>query len=477
MARRRVAVIVLFGVLLLGSIWQFSHQRELMYEGKPLQHYLDELANHYPPKSGDDPNIRAIYAMGPDAIPHLRRAFQKKNSARLKISAFLRPRLPNVIARRLPDPKLQYFQSLSGASAHGLATFGPLAKASMPELIEGLNDPTTANMAIYAILEIGPAKKDLPAFLDLLKSTNRWAPNYAFTCIGRIAIATPEVIAALTNGAATQSLYSRTAAINALGELGPKAKSVTNVLIQNLSDPDAAIRIASAGALWKIQKDTNAAVAWLTKALNDELNQPPSNRPNVLNSREMNLMRIAALLKEAGKEAQSAIPLLREIRKEKDIRLRMNAAEALWKISGENSGVGVWLEAITHSDPNVRVYAARMLCEFCSETQWVSPEIELMLKSQDSFVRFFAARAVWKVKRQSERTLPEILAGLNDHFTYYQNAQIRQAAAETLGEMGARAESAIPALQGALTDGVAAVRSAATNALIRIDPEFAARSK
>ena len=48
-------------------------------------------------------------------------------------------------------------------------------------------------------------------------------------------------------------------------------------------------------------------------------------------------------------------------------------------------------------------------------------------------------------------------------------------AAETLGEMGPKAGSAVPALSIALRDGVESVRVAATNALKRIDPVAAAR--
>jgi len=349
----------------------------------------------------------------------------------------------------------------------------------MPDLIEGLNDVTTANMAIYAILEIGPEQTDLPALLDLLNSTNRWVPQCVFTCIGTIGVATPEVLAVLADAATNQSAFSRTAAINALGQLGPKAESAADLLIRNLDDPDTGIRITSAGALWRIRNHTNATVAWLTKALGDELNQPSaaSNPPNFLGNREMNLWKIAALLQEVGPAAQPAIPLLRTMRNEKEIRLRMSAAEALGKISGESSGVGVWLEGLTHFDSNVRVYAARMLCAHCSEARWVPPEIEGMLKSRDSFIRFYAARALWRVKGETERTLSELVAGLSDHFTYYQNAQIRQTAAETLGEMGARAVPAIPVLRGALTDAVAEVRTAATNALKQIEPAPGAKDK
>jgi HEAT repeat protein len=219
-------------------------------------------------------------------------------------------------------------------------------------------------------------------------------------------------------------------------------------------------------------------VNWLTQELDDEVNRgaAPSNVPNSFGEREIKLLIIAQMLKEIGKEAQPAVVPLRAMTREKDIRLRMNAVEALWRINGDTNGVvRVCLEALTHSDPNIRVFAVRLLTEFCLEQRLILPEFEKMLTSEDSFIRFYAARALLKMTTETNATLQVIASGLEDYFTYYRNAEIRQLAAETLGEMGARARSAAPALLRSLNDGVEKVRLATTNALRRIDSETAAK--
>jgi HEAT repeat protein len=476
----RVALAALFALLLGGLAWELLCPSEPVYQGKPLGYYLDHLAAHYPPKAADDSDVKTIHAMGPKAIPHLRRAFRRKNSAYVKSLVFLRAKLPKGIATRLPDPKPDYLNNVSGAAAHALATFGPTASEALPDLIRGLEDRSTANMAIYAITEIGPKPANLPALLSLLNSTNQSSPIYAASCVGRIGLATPEVLAALTQATSGQAVYQRTTAIDALGELGTNAQSAAAVLTRNLGDSNAYVRIASAGALWKIRGKTNPPVAWLTQALDDEVNHGaiPSNVPGSFGEHEINLLIITQMLKGIGKEAQPAVAALRAVTREKDVRLRMNAVEALWRINDEtNAVVSISLEALTHSDPNVRVVAVRLLTDFCIEHRLILPEFEKMLESEDSFTRFYAARALLKFTTETSAALPVVIAsGLDDHFTYYRNAEIRQLAAETLGEMGARARPVGPALLKAMNDGVEKVRLAATNALRKIDPETSAKS-
>lgn len=371
---------------------------------------------------------------------------------------------------------------LNAAAARALAAFGPLAREALPDLIECFKEGPKANLALYAVMQIGPEPENFPAMLSLLSSTNFAAPIYAIMCIGRIGVANAEVLNTLTKAAANQgalSPYVRRNAIEALGDLRLKARSAETVLTRNLDDPDSVVRISSAAALWKIQGKTNASVTWFVKALDDEIHHgsPPSSTPNTFGDHEVNLARITNLLREMGSRAEPAVPLLRMIENERPIQLRMAAAGALWKINGEtNRLVSIYQEALRYFDSNVRERAAEFLTEFCTDQHLFLPELEGMLSSPDSFTRFYAARALWKLNGQTESTLPFLIAGLQDHFTYYWNTEIRQLAAETLAEMGLKAKPAVPALQLALRDGQPNVRFAATNALQQIDPETTARA-
>lgn len=90
--------------------------------------------------------------------------------------------------------------------------------------------------------------------------------------------------------------------------------------------------------------------------------------------------------------------------------------------------------------------------------------------------RTYAARAVWKVKGETEKTIPALLSGLQDHTTYYYQNEIREIAAQTLGEIGPAAKNAVPHLIEALNDPQPKVRDAAAKALKLIDPSAAAKA-
>jgi HEAT repeat protein len=99
------------------------------------------------------------------------------------------------------------------------------------------------------------------------------------------------------------------------------------------------------------------------------------------------------------------------------------------------------------------------------------PELHQMLASSDTAVQVHAAHALWTLNGETENTVPRLVSCLQDHFRYAQNREIRRLAAETLGQMGASARSALPALVVALNDNEEQVRAAATNALRQIDVE------
>jgi HEAT repeat protein len=470
----RITFAVIFIAILGVCLWSALSPREPSYKGRSLDQYLDEVATNYPQGLGDDTVMRAIYAMGPRAIPGLRHALRRKDSAYEKTLAFLRPRLPNQITRRLPAPKSDlYWWGLSSAAARGLALFGPQAREAVPDLVACFKEVGAVNSASYAIWQIGPRPEDIPALLAWLNSTNWGAPIQAAQLIPRAGVANAEVLSALTNAAGRGSPWNRYAAIGALGEIGPKAAAVTQLLSANLTDPDALLRIKSADALTKISGGTNPPVAWFVQALDDEVNHgsPPSTVENVSGAHEQILYVAINHLEQTGDQANLAIPSLHKVEDEPAIRLRVLAAEALWKINREtNRLMEIHREALQNSYSGERVNAAKFLSEYALDQGIILPEFDTMLKDSELVVRFYAARALLKLHRPVGPLLPELVASVQDHFSYYNNAEIRQLAAETLGEIGRAARAAVPDLLQALNDPEPKVQTAATNALKHIDP-------
>jgi HEAT repeat protein len=412
--------------------------------------------------------------MGPDAVPYLRRALHKKDSLYVKALVFLHAKLPSSMGRHLPEPKIEHLRMVSMAAANCLAVFGPRAKEALPDLIDCFRDVGSMNTAFGAVWQIGPRPEDLPRLLSFMTSTNTPASGYAAMCIGQIGLANSEVLAALITAAKSGPHHTRYSAINALCALGPKAAAAIPVLARNLSDSDSTIRIASVVAAWLIQGQTNAPVAFLAKELQHELDNgsPPSKVSNCMGPHETTLLDISGFYQRIGSQALPAVPLLRLVRNDTNVWLRIAAVEALWAISREtNDLVPICLEALKYFDPGVQAKGADLLGQFCVDQRVTLPELHELLGSADTAVQFHAALALWTVTGETQKTIPALVSCLQDHFRYAQNREIRRLAAETLGQMSGRARSAVPALEITLSDTEAQVRAAATNALRQIEGE------
>jgi hypothetical protein len=167
----QIAIAVLLLAVVGVITWQVAARPEPVYQGKRLRQYLDQMAKE-DPYSVDSPGVRAVYQMGPEAVPYLRRALHKKDTLYVKVLVSLHAKLPRSLSRHLPDPKLEHLRMVSCSAAHCLAVFGPRAKEALPDLIDCFRDVRSMNSAFGAVWQIGPRSEDLPPLLSLLTGTN-----------------------------------------------------------------------------------------------------------------------------------------------------------------------------------------------------------------------------------------------------------------------------------------------------------------
>jgi HEAT repeat protein len=474
-----------------GSLWIVARPHEPVYQGKRVSDYLNDLAlivehNAAPVpemvRQGiqpDDHAIKAIVAIGTDAIPYLRHALLRKDSWKEKSLAYLRARLPSRLNQRLPQARPMYLIGLREGAIHSCAAIGPPARELLPELIGCFNDLRARNMAYYAVCEIGPQPENLTALIAILKTSgDRRARAYAAACIGKSGIVNRESTSVLTTAAQSPDPIVPIFALEALANLGPKAQEALPEIESLTNSPSRVIRIAAAGALWKVKADTNGAIGMAMRELNDEIQHPMPRSASGDDMHSWHLTALCTLFGDIGPTAKEAVPELRAVLGEPSVLIAFSAARALWQITRETNGIlPVCQAAVGEFDPNLRLRAAELLTEICAETHRPVPDAEKLLKSDDSFVRFYVARALWKLTGDTERAIPILIEGLQDHFTYYRNTDIRRLAAETLSEMGTKAQIAVPALKVALNDGQASVRIAATNSLKQIERSYAAKTR
>jgi HEAT repeat protein len=104
----------------------------------------------------------------------------------------------------------------------------------------------------------------------------------------------------------------------------------------------------------------------------------------------------------------------------------------------------------------------------CSNEPKVANDISgLMqdLKTGDDATRAAAALALGEKGAEARDAVPALTEALRDEYEL-----VRERAAEALGQIGPPAKAAVPALSMALKDAVADVREAAADALQRIGP-------
>jgi HEAT repeat protein len=420
-----------------------------------------------------------------------------------------------------PDPTVRY------NSACLLLQLGPVAKFAIPALREALEDksPRVRVKVAEALwrVERPPVRVLLPALLASLKEKDEVVRINALVVLGQMGQAAKTTVPEIARSLKDKDMGVRMEAVLTLGEMGPAAKSTIPALLdalkedelrlleplvsvtlgnigapavpaltKALGDKDARLRRTAAYALGLIGPKAGGAAHVLTEALDDA---------------EADVRALAAkALGRIGADAKAALPKLEEALKEKDARVRVNAALALYQVGGGTAGLPVLMEALADTQPHVREQAcaalavlgvkaapagallrkaatdkeARVRALAAEALGNLPPTAELQttlneaMADKDEDVRLSAARALWRSRGSPAdpgKLVDLVAAGLES-----ENAGVRKRAAQVLGDFGAGAKGAVPALVQALRDRENAVREAAAAALRRIDPKAAAKA-
>ncbi|HZP83413.1 MAG TPA: HEAT repeat domain-containing protein [Chthonomonadaceae bacterium] len=200
-------------------------------------------------------------------------------------------------------------------AANRLGLLGPMAEAAIPALAAALRDadePLRLN-AGYALGAIGAAA--IPALREEVRIGTEESRRHAacgLSLIGKAAVP------ALLSLAEEEDWRVRSAAVDALSEIGPATPEVVPALDRALGDPADWVRRHAADALGTIGKNAGAAVPALARTLMDA---QPYVRINA-----------ATALAKIGPEAEEAVPALIAALDDPDRYTRAFAAIALRRI-------------------------------------------------------------------------------------------------------------------------------------------------
>lgn len=205
--------------------------------------------------------LDALATLGPAAVPRLI-DYLKHKSVRAKAIYVLGQIGPPAaaatdgLAKLVNDDDSQ----VATEAVLALASIGPAAKAAVPALTNALGneDSTHMHAVVYALGKIGSgASAAEPKLSELLKSKDPSLAIASAWAITQIQPGSPasagKALPVLIAGLGDPYPESRQAAVQALGSLGPLAKSALPALQKLASDEDAVVREAAAMAVQQIQ--------------------------------------------------------------------------------------------------------------------------------------------------------------------------------------------------------------------------------
>jgi HEAT repeat protein len=248
----------------------------------------------------------------------------------------------------------------------------------------------------------------------------------------------------------------RAQAATTLGRMGALARTVVNVMIEALKDPDANVRAAAAEGLGRVGDEAKGAVPKLAALLKDA-------DPGVRLSAAFALGRI-------GPDAASAVPdLARALGADADANVRKEAARACSLLGLDAKPAIPALAKALREDKSadVRQQAALALGKMRGDElrPAVPAMIEAMKKDTDKGVRVFVVHALGDSLGDGLRAHVKDMA---DQLTRDADSDVRLALVQELGALGPAAKDALPALNQAATDVQLSVRDEARKAVKKV---------
>ncbi|WP_327708823.1 PBS lyase [Streptomyces sp. NBC_00464] len=240
-----------------------------------------------------------------------------------------------------------------GSTVKALARLGD-ARA-VPALAAALERPEVPHDVGFAIGYLGPAAAPLAGVLRRRLSEvgldeeayDRASPLLAGLTALRAGEAAPDVLRILRGAPEYRGEWLRTAALRALGSFGPAAHCAVPELRALMRRPGTAGATEAAEALWAVDGDAGAVLPVLIEGLQAE------------HAREQRAA--ASALGRLGAHAAVTAPRLRALLRHEELWLRVDAAIALWEVSGRaEESVPVLLTA-WEKNRHVRVRVAECL--------------------------------------------------------------------------------------------------------------------
>ncbi len=375
------------------------------YEGKTSREWLQALRDVNPViRRRAVEALEAMHVAPADVLPEALRLLQRDQDpdVRAAVSAALgdwvwhEGSVVPALTKALQDKDLR----VRANSALNLVRVGKAARPALPALRAALKDPAACVRVAAAVALWEIDRQAEPAVL----------------------------IDAL--GSSIEDIRVRAAA--GLGDMGAAAAGANGPLRTALQDQTSTVRLWTARALWKTQKDTVAVVPALVDLLRD------ANAA----------VRVDAAwnLTEIGPAARGALGSLTEALQDPEPKVRALSALALWKIDRQIEAVApavvdAW---VRRAPPDaLRWHTQRFgIVDFFRATGKASvPALIAKLSANDAYTRRLAANGLTLIGAEARAAIPGLTALLKDS-----DVEVRREAARALAKMGPEGRAAVPLL-------------------------------
>jgi HEAT repeat protein len=371
--------------------------------------------------------------------------------------------------------------SLTVVGLMPLQTEAMASQANVPErapgkvlaLIKQL-DSKEDNVRLIAVVALGElgreARAATPALIEVVKTGNEDLRLNACLALGRIG---KDAVAPLVRLVNDKDPGVRFCAVWTLGLIGPDARSTTGAVVGALKDKDDGVRRKAAYTLKRIDPDLQAAAPALIAVLGDSNTDVREEAAEAIKRfgakavpflaqaiRESASVRAAALavLNQIPADADTLVAAFAPLLCEKDLAVQQVACDVL--IRQGKAAIPRLLPLLKDKDLRVRLEGLRLLTTIPADSALMLGQLKLLAADKAPALR---ESALVLLGRLGPEGVPHLIGALTD-----QDAGVRWTAVFSLGEMGAAAKSAVPALTRADDDADPDVRAAVKEALQKI---------
>lgn len=194
----------------------------------------------------------------------------------------------------------------------------------------------------------------------------------------------------------TPNVRLRKGSMLRLCEAGPAAEAALPAIRELLLDPVDSVRVLAARSLWKINHETTGL----------QILQDVARRGNLEDT-----CLAAYTLGEMGDSAREAIPLLEDLCHKRQGLVRLHAAEAVWKIRGQDErSLTIMMNALNSTDISERWVAAYVLSATGSKRLSLINALNMALDDREPVVQSSAAFGLGCLGKDASVATPRLVS-------------------------------------------------------------------